>query len=241
MKRIISLFKSKKQFARDKEISSFVKKVFDFSPQNIELYKTALRHRSATKRTGQKEMESYERLEFLGDAVLDSVVAHLLYKEFPAKDEGFLTKMKSKIVARTNLNALAVNLGIDKMIESNLGKSDASESVNGDVFESIFGAIYLDKGYLFTQKVIHKIIEKNIDINELETTDTDYKSKLIEWAQKEKKKIYFQTNEAVNRNFETFYEAKVFLADELFGTGEGASKKKAEQMAAEDACRKISE
>lgn len=208
-------------------------------PGDIELYKAALRHRSATKRSGQKDKESYERLEFLGDAVLDAVIAHLLYKEFSGKDEGFLTKMKSKIVGRANLNALAVKLGIDKQVESKLGKSDASESVNGDVFEALLGAVYLDKGYVFCQKKIHRIIEKNVDVYLLETKDTDYKSKLIEWGQKEKKRIYFKAEEVYNRHFEVFYESKVFMDGELLGTGEGASKKKAEQGAAEEACAKL--
>lgn len=208
-------------------------------PGDIDLYKAALRHRSATKRTGQKDKESYERIEFLGDAVLDIVIAHLLYREFPEKDEGFLTKMKSKIVGRANLNALAVKLHIDKLIESNLGKSDASESVNGDAFEALLGAIYLDKGYAFCQNKIHRIIEKNIDVYLLESKDTDYKSKLIEWSQKEKKRIYFKTEEVYNRHFEIFYEAKIFMDGELLGTGEGSSKKKAEQGAAEAACAEL--
>lgn len=227
------------KFSRDKEVSSFVKKIFGFSPGNIELYKTALRHRSATRRTGQQDKESYERLEFLGDAVLDIVVAHLLYKEFSTKDEGFLTKMKSKIVGRANLNVLAVKLNIDKHVESNLGKSDISESVNGDVFEALLGAVYLDKGYAFCQKIIHRVIERNIDVYLLESRDTDYKSKLIEWGQKEKKRIYFQTGEVPGRNFEVFYEAKVFIEGEQAGSGEGTSKKKAEQGAAEVACLKL--
>lgn len=239
MKKIISLLSNKKKSSREKEIFSFIRKTFGFSPAYIQLYETALRHRSATRKTGKKELESYERLEFLGDGVLDLVVAHLLYNEFSSKDEGFLTKMKSKIVSRQHLNALALKLGIDKMIESNLGKSDISESVNGDALEALLGAIYLDKGFGFTEKIIHKIIENNIDVYRLETTETDYKSKLIEWAQKEKKKIFFRTEEAANRYFETFYEAKVFIDGENIGTGEGASKKKAEQMAAEEACRKL--
>lgn len=233
------LNKKRLSTARDKEIFSFVMNTFGFAPHSIPLYKTAFRHRSATKRTGQPDEESYERLEFLGDAILDSVIAHLLYKEFPGKDEGFLTKMKSKIVGRSNLNALAVKLNIVKYVESHLGKSDVSESVNGDVFEALIGAIYLDKGYAFCQKIIHRVIEKNIDVYLLETRDTDYKSKLIEWGQKEKKRIYFQAEEVSNRNFEIFYEAKVFMNGELIGTGEGSSKKKAEQGAAEEACLKI--
>lgn len=229
----------KKKSARDKEIASFVKKIFGLAPGKTELYKNALRHKSATRRTGQNDQESYERLEFLGDAVLDIVIAHLLYREFPEKDEGFLTKMKSKIVARNNLNALAVKLKVDKHIESNLGKSDFSESVNGDAFEALIGAIYLDKGYSACQNTIHKIIEKNIDVYLLESRETDYKSKLIEWGQKEKKRIHFHAEEVTNRNFDVYYEAKAFINGEHAGSGEGPTKKKAEQSAAEDAFGKI--
>lgn len=240
MKTLGALFRKKTPFTpRDKEVFSFVKKTFGFSPDKIDLYKTALRHRSAAKRSEQEDAESYERLEFLGDAVLDIVVAHLLYKEFPNRDEGFLTKMKSKIVGRANLNVLAVKLTIDKFVESNLGRSDASESVNGDAFEALIGAIYLDKGYTFCQKIIHKIIEQNMDVYLLETKDTDYKSKLIEWGQKEKKKVYFKSEEVSNRHFEIYYEAKVFIDGEQNGAGEGGSKKKAEQAAAEEACGKL--
>jgi ribonuclease III len=236
VKKIFSLLK--KQSPRDKEVLSFERKIFGFSPASTDLYKTALRHRSATRK-GKEEKESYERLEFLGDAVLDTVVAHLLYNEFPQKGEGFLTKMKSKIVGRSNLNALAVKLGVHKMVESYLGKKDVSESVNGDAFEALLGAVYLDKGYTFTQKAIHKIIERNIDVYLLEATDTDYKSKLIEWGQKQRKKIHFQSESASNRKFETFYEARAFIDGELAGFGEGVSKKRAEQMAAEEACKKV--
>lgn len=226
----------KKKSPRDKEVSSFVLKVFGFSPSNIDLYKTALRHRSATKRNGQNDCENYERLEFLGDTVLDTVVAHILFQKFPDRDEGFLTKMKSKIVGRANLNVLAVKLNIDRHIESNLGKSDICESMNGDAFEALFGAIYLDRGYSFCQKIIHKIIVGNMDVASLETKDTDFKSKLIEWCQKERKKIRFEAEEVSTRQFEVMYEARVYIDDVLQGTGEGTSKKKAEQVAAGEAC-----
>ncbi len=231
--------KIEKPLPRDIEIFWFVKKTFGTSPEKIELYKTALRHRSVTKRLGQIDLVSNERLEFLGDAVLDIVVAHYLYYLFPEKDEGFLTKMKSKIVGRANLNSLSVKLKIDAVIEANLGKSDASESINGDAFEALLGAIYLDKGYLVCQKTIHKIIKENIDISSLESTETDFKSKLIEWGQKEKKKIVFQCELVSSRNFEPMYVANVFIEGEIKGTAEGPSKKKAEQGAAEEGLIKI--
>ncbi|MDZ7742533.1 MAG: ribonuclease III domain-containing protein [Bacteroidota bacterium] len=131
---------------------------------------------------------SNERLEYLGDAVLSSAIADYLFKKFPYKDEGFLTEMRSKIVNRAQLNKLSKKLGLDRFLESENDSKNLCKSINGDAFEALIGAMYLDRGYNFTRRIIIKrIINLHLDIDEIEKLENNYKSKLIEWSQKEKR------------------------------------------------------
>jgi len=177
---------------------------------------------------------SNERLEYLGDAVLGSIVADFLFKKFPFRDEGFLTEMRSRIVSRSNLNLLSGKLGLDRLVESSKDSGLNTSSILGDAFEAFIGALYLDKGYLFTKKVIvRQIIQTHLDIEELIQTDLNFKSKVIEWAQKEKKTVSFQlTAETDKGKRGKLYTIDLVIGDKVAGRGQDYSIKRAEQHAA---------
>lgn len=201
-----------------------------FVPNNKSLYRLALLHKSASRTNSKGVVLNYERLEFLGDAVLGAIVAELLYKFFPNKDEGFLTRVRSKVVSRESLNELAIHIGLDKAV---IAKSDISRNkhIYGDVFEAFIGAMFLDQGFSNTKRFIEKFIFPNFfNIRDLVTVDTNYKSRLIEWGQKNKVDIHLQTEE-VSRGRRKFC-CIVLINGEKRGRGEGASKKEAEQHAA---------
>ncbi len=202
-----------------------------FVPNNKGLYRLALLHKSASKMTANGVVLNYERLEFLGDAVLGAIVAELLYKFFPNKDEGFLTRVRSKVVSRESLNELAINIGLDKAV---VAKSDISRNkhIYGDVFEAFIGAMFLDQGFSNTKRFIEKFIFPNFfNIKDLVTVDTNYKSRLIEWGQKNKVDIHFGTEEN-SRGRRNKFCCLVYINKEEKGRGEGTSKKEAEQNAA---------
>ena len=183
---------------------------------------------------------SNERLEYLGDAILSAVVADYLFKMFPYKDEGFLTKMRSKMVSRAQLNQLAVKLGINEIIRSSKERGSQPKSLNGDAFEAIIGAIYLDKGYDFTKKVIiNRVYKASIDIDVLENTETNYKSRLIEWSQKEKIDIEFRHTKETGNSKRGMHHIDLFINKKLVAKGTDFSIKGAEQIAAEKACKKV--
>ena len=166
-----------------------------FVPGNLSLYRLAFRHKSVAQNVKKGVKNSNERLEFLGDAVLGSVVAEVLFKLYPFEDEGFLTELRSKIVNRSNLNQLARKLGFEQLIEydSRMVNSTRQGSLLGDAFEALVGAIYLDKGYDFIKNfLVNHIIKSHIDIHKLEQTETNFKSKLIEWCQRHGKDITFE-------------------------------------------------
>lgn len=227
-------------FSSDKHLFQSIKNIFGFYPSNIFLYKLAFCHKSAARETVKGLKISNERLEYLGDAVLSSIVAEYLFKKFPYKDEGFLTEMRSKIVSRSQLNKLSYKIGIDKLILSDPDAKNLNKSIKGDAFEAIIGAIYLDKGYNFTKKIIiDRIITVHLDIDKLEKQDINYKSKLIEWIQKEKKSINFHVVDEVGKGYNKQYIVDVLIDNVSFGTGRDYSIKGAEQFASEKACSKI--
>ncbi len=220
-------------FSAEKELFEAIKNIFGFYPGNIFLYKLALRHKSQAEELLNGIRVSNERLEFLGDTVLSTVVADYLFRMFPYKDEGFLTEMRSKIVSRAQLNNLALRLGLDRLIIHTQEKSSVFRSIKGDAFEAIIGAMYLDKGYRFTRKVlINRIIKNNFDLNELINTDMNYKSRLIEWVQKEKKTFEFNVIQEVGSGYNKQYIVEVTVDQEVAGSGRDFSIKGAEQNAA---------
>jgi ribonuclease-3 len=183
---------------------------------------------------------SNERLEFLGDAILGSVVAELLFKSYPYQDEGFLTEMRSKIVNRNNLNRLAKKMGFDQLIvfdQRTVNVQTKHHSMLGDAFEALIGAIYLDKGYNFTKDfLLKRIVKPYIDIHTLELTETNFKSKLIEWCQRHGKDISFELVENDEGESTKLFTVHAIIDGESCGTGRDYNKKNAEKLAAEKAC-----
>jgi ribonuclease III len=210
-----------------------------FVPGNLSLYRLAFRHKSVAQNLKKGIKNSNERLEFLGDAVLGSVVAEVLFKLYPYEDEGFLTELRSKIVNRGNLNQLARKLGFDQLIQydNRMVNSTRQGSLLGDAFEALIGAVYLDKGYDFTKNfLINHIIKSHIDIHKLEQTETNFKSKLIEWCQRHGKDITFELIENKEGESNKLFTVQAIIDGEIMGAGKEFNKKNAEKMAAEKAC-----
>ncbi len=219
---------------QDKAYYRLIDDMFGFIANNIELYKLALIHKSASLVLEDGTAINNERLEFLGDAVIEAVTSDYLFIEFPDRDEGFMTQMRSRIVSRQSLNALAEKLGLDRAVIANNSVVTAQKHIYGDAFEAMMGAIYLDQGYDFVNRLlINNIYYKYLDINEVTESETDFKSRLIEWCQKNRHKIEFQTShdKEYSASHPVFY-AKVMIDGIEMGHGAGDSKKSAEQQAA---------
>ena len=228
-------------FSRDRQLINGLKNIFGYYPGNIFLYKLAFQHRSVVQQSFNGSKVNNERLEYLGDAILGAIVADYLYKLFPFKDEGFLTEMRSKMVSRVQLNKLSHKLGIDGFIQTAGENNNHFRSINGDAFEALMGAMYLDKGYAFTKKIlIGKIIKFYFDIDDLENKDTNFKSKLIEWSQREKKIVEFVVIEEKGIGFYKQYVVEARVDKVSYGEGCDYSIKGAEQGAAEKAWNSIS-
>jgi len=181
-----------------------------------------------------------ERLEYLGDAILDAIIADYLYLRFPNNNEGFLTQLKSKIVKRKQLNRLAFKIGISPLLILNTHQIQQKENILGNAFEALIGALYLDKGYYKTRKfVISRILEKHLNLEKLARKESDFKSRIIEWSQKNKKEIQFVNHESTNENDQQVFVSRVMMLDVELGKGTGHSKKDAEQKAAKEALEKI--
>ena len=211
-------------------------------PGNLSLYRLAFRHKSVAQNIKKGVKNSNERLEFLGDAVLGSVVAEVLFKLYPYEDEGFLTELRSKIVSRVNLNQLARKLGFEALIEydSRVLGSSRQGSLLGDAFEALIGAVYLDKGYNFTRNfLVNHIIKSHIDIHTLEQTETNFKSKLIEWCQRHGKDISFDLIGNEEGENTKLFTVQASVDSEIMGLGKEFSKKNAEKLAAEKACEAL--
>ncbi|MDO4758229.1 MAG: ribonuclease III [Rikenellaceae bacterium] len=208
--------------------------MFGFLPGNIELYKLALIHKSASIQLEDGRSINNERLEYLGDAVIEAVTSDYLFIEYPDRDEGFLTQLRSKIVSRQSLNHLAEELGLDRHLISNHVQGAAQKHIFGDAFEAMMGAIYLDQGYDFVNRLlINDIYANHLNVDLLSDSETDFKSRLIEWCQKNRYKISFQTDrdKEYKPNHPVFY-TKVLINGMEMGHGAGDSKKEAEQHAA---------
>ncbi|ETN94717.1 ribonuclease III [Zhouia amylolytica AD3] len=179
---------------------------------------------------------SYERLEFLGDAMLSSVISDYLFKEVPQGDEGYLTKMRSKIVSREHLNELGRDLGLIRYVKSNIPEEHYGENIHGNVFEALIGAIFLDKGYRYCERFIRKrVVRPYVDIEKLEGKVISYKSLLIEWCQKEKKSFKFDTYEDEGNESIKHFAVKLFIDKKIVAKARATSKKKAEERAAKRA------
>jgi len=217
-----------------------IQNIAGFTPSNLELYRLATVHSSIAKENGSGYKESNERLEYLGDAILGAAVADFLFKKFPFKPEGFLTEIRSRIVNREALNLLARKIGVANIVQFDQKNAHLQQVILGNTLEAIVGAIYLDKGYIRTKKfVIDKLINPNYNVDDLVNSDSNFKSKIIEWAQREGKDVKFEIlNVKKGRNHKEF-TAQVLVDNEAKGTGYGNSKKKAEQDAAFKTCEML--
>jgi ribonuclease-3 len=205
------------------------------------LYDLAFLHKSASTIYSRVIFVNNERLEFLGDAILSAVIADFLYNRFPNEDEGFLTKTRSKLVNRTFLTKLTYDMGLDVFIDSNTTKNIDNSHIYGDALEALIGAIYLDKDYQTAKYfVTKKILSKFVNLAEIEQNDSNFKSRLIEWSQKSKKDLLFDTTEEFNdKTKQPKFTTVVKIDDKKIGFGTGTSKKEAHQNAARQALDKI--
>ena len=224
-----------------KEFYLFLKNLIGFYPQNLKLYDLAFVHKSASVIDSRGNFTNNERLEYLGDAVLSAVIADFLYNRFPQEDEGFLTKTRSKLVNRSFLTKLTYDMGLNVYIDSNTTKNIDNSHIYGDALEALIGAIYLDKDYSAAKYFITKrILSKFVNLAEIEQNDLNFKSRLIEWSQKNKKELEFDTTEEVNeRTKQPKFTAVVKIDNVKVGTGTGASKKEAHQNAARQSLEKL--
>lgn len=237
----MSLFKSENS-AEEKNFKKSIELIIGERPSNLSVYQLAFRHTSASRETAIKGFrESNERLEYLGDAVLGMVVAEFLFTKYPYKDEGFLTEIRSRIVNRETLNQISRKLGLDRLIEYDGNRRGMSprSSMYGDALEAFVGAIYLDKGFRFTRKFILKKLLAHYDLEDIIQNNINFKSLIIEWAQREGKEIRFEIVEEKGNRHHREFISQLLVEEIPFATGNGFTKKKAEQAAAEKACEQL--
>ncbi|WP_158839884.1 ribonuclease III [Polaribacter sp. L3A8] len=217
----------------DAQLYNELKKLLNFSPRSINKYKKAFTHRSVQMLDNKGIPINYERLEFLGDSILGSVIAAYLYKKVPTGSEGYLTQMRSKIVSREHLNELGKDLDLIRFVKSNIDQANVGDNIHGNIFEALVGAIYLDKNYNTCQKFIYEnVIVPYVDIQKLEGKITSYKGLIIEWCQKQKKKYTFDTYEDSGNEAIKHFSVKISIDGEQIAKGRATSKKKAEEQAA---------
>lgn len=230
---------SSRQDKKDEEFFRALRKILGFRPKDISIYETAFTHRSTNEKSNGIP-QNYERLEFLGDAMLGAVIAAHLYKKVPEGDEGYLTKMRSKVVSREHLNELGRDLELIKLLKTGASAQQFGGNVYGNVFEALVGAIYLDRGIRYCEKFIHKrVIKPYVDIKKLEGKVISYKSLFIEWCQKHKKIFHFDVYEDTGKNELKHFAVRLSLDDEVIAKARGTSKKKAEEQAAKRAYYKF--
>ena len=219
----------------DKEIASYVKAITGIMPAKLSLYKQVFKHRSKFN----EPKDNNERLELLGDAILDSIVCEFLYRKYPYKEEGFITELRSRIVNRKSLNEVGEKLGlVEKLKFNRKGMTDVSRDLGGNTFEALVGAVYLDAGFDATKKFIQKrVLQRLIDVDALEITNSDYKSQIFHYIQKLGKSIDFKVGEEKARNRRAYFVINLEIDGKFVSTGEGYSKKTAEQNAAMNAMK----
>lgn len=234
MKNIRNILNSR--FKRNGNFFMELTKILGFKPKRIKFYKKAFTHRSMNIKDSKGNAINYERLEFLGDAMLSSVIAHHLYIEVPSGDEGYLTKMRSKIVSREHLNELGKDLKLIDLVESKIPPGQFGDNIHGNLFEALIGAIFLDKGYKYCEKFIYdRVIIPYVDIEKLEGKVISYKSLLIEWCQKEKKTFGYNVYEDTGNDDVRHFSVKLSIDEKIVAKARATSKKKAEEKASKRA------
>lgn len=234
--RIIKKIFSKSRSLEDGIFFGAIEKILGFAPKNIDFYKKAFTHRSSNILDEVGNPLNYERLEFLGDAMLSAVIAGHLFNKAPTGDEGYLTKMRSKIVSREHLNELGKDLNLVQFVESKVPVQHFGDNIHGNIFESLVGAIYLDRGYEYCEKFIQKrVIIPYVDITRLEGKVISYKSLVIEWCQKEKRQFHFDIFEDNGIDGERLFGVKLSIDEKVIAKARATSKKKAEEKASQRA------
>lgn len=227
--------------AKDKRLATSIKLILGSKPLNLSLYRLALTPAGLGEETNKGFKKSNERLEFLGDAILGAVIAEHLFKKYPYRDEGFLTETRSKLVNRETLNEIGIKIGLKKTLQQVLDNRQfvGNKSLYGDIVEAFLGAVYLDRGYAFSRKLILQRILIHMDLDGMVTTVSNYKSKLIEWSQRENKQVEFKVLHVnSNQRFKEFV-IELRVDDEAIAQGKGDTKKKAEQEASKNACEQL--
>ena len=233
---MLKVFSIKRKTSFDKNLAQSIKNLFGFKPGNLDLFKQALRHSSAAK-----NKTSNERLEFLGDSVLNALVAEYLFKLMPNAEEGVLTQSRSRIVSRQNLNKLAMKMGVDSILVTDI-RGPLPSSVFGNALEALVGAVFLDQGYKKTQKIIlEKIIKQHLEVETLINEDTDYKSRLINYYQKQKTPLKFLLIAEEHDGRKKIYHVGVEVNEKILAEAKHPSKRAAEQLAAMAVLENISE
>jgi ribonuclease III len=223
----------------ERKLINAIQTITGYTPSNLSLYKLATLHTSRAKENNGFR-ESNERLEYLGDAILGAAVADYLFKKYPFKDEGFLTEIRSRIVNRDSLNLLARKIGINHIVQFDQKNAQLQRVVLGNTLEAIVGAVYLDKGYLRCKKfVIDKLVQPHFNLEVVVQTNLNYKSKIIEWTQRQGKAVRFELMEIKKARNQKEFAIQVFIDDEPMGIGYGYTKKRAEQDAALKTCQQL--
>lgn len=224
--------------SNDKHFARSVANIIGFTPRNLQIFKQAFSHKSAVEPKFHT-VTSNERLEYLGDSILSSIVAEYLFKKYPNSDEGFLTKMRSKIVKRKTLNRIADDMGIDVVLQEN-NDTRLSESMKGNALEALVGAIYLEKGFETTKRiVVSKILRRHLNIHDLEEKDDNYKSQLLEFCQKNGSEIDYRVMERFKMENRDRFKIAVYVDGKEIATGEDFNKKSAEQNASLKALKSL--
>ncbi|GCB33156.1 ribonuclease III [Bacteroides faecalis] len=228
-------------FRKNRESYFCFYRILGFYPRNIHIYEQALLHKSTSLRSEKGRPLNNERLEFLGDAILDAIVGDIVYKRFEGKREGFLTNTRSKIVQRETLNKLAVEIGLDKLIKYSTRSSSHNSYMYGNAFEAFIGAIYLDQGYERCKQFMEqRIINRYIDLDSISRKEVNFKSKLIEWSQKNKMEVSFELIEQfLDHDCNPVFQTEIRIEGLPAGTGTGYSKKESQQNAAQMAVKKV--
>ncbi|MGV6860362.1 MAG: ribonuclease III [Putridiphycobacter sp.] len=226
-------FRKKNSQTDNLELRTFILKKLGYRPNDISLFKKALTHKSYSNAI--KGLKSNERLEYLGDRVIDLIVAEYLFQKFPKKDEGDLTKIKSKIVSRKMLSEIGAKMALLNHILYSKSRSINTQTLEGNAFEALIGALYLDSGYDNTQKIFKQhIINKYIDIEKVMQNEIDFKSTLLIWGQKNKLPVQFNLLENASKENNYLYVINVSINQETWGLGRGKNKKQAEQNASKE-------
>ena len=228
-------------FRKEKELFSSLYQIMGFYPHNIEHYKVALIHKSSRQRTDKGKPLNNERLEFLGDAMLDAVVGHIVYEHFTQKREGFLTNTRSKLVSRDSLGKLAQEMGLTQLIQSNGEQRSHNSYMAGNAFEALVGAIYLDQGYEAVMRFMKKrILKQMVNIDKVAYKEVNFKSKLLEWTQKNRVRMdYRMLKQTQDDKGSPIFGFQVMIEGVEGGKGQGYSKKEAQQLASKDTLERL--